>query len=121
MKRFEDQSIAVDIDSTLLIGHYNYPEAGRPNMDLINALNKFHDEGGTIVLWTLREDELLPPALKVLDEAGLKYDYINENIPKRMAKWGKDPRKIAASYYMDDKNIGMLEFMKMVEFEGIDN
>ena len=121
MKRFEGQSIAVDIDSTLLIGHYNYPEAGRPNMDLINSLNKFHDEGGTIVLWTLREDELLPPALEVLDKAGLRYDYINENIPERTAKWGKDPRKVAASYYMDDKNIGMLEFMKMVEFEGIDN
>ena len=51
---------------------------------------------------------------------GLKYDYVNENIPERTAKWGKDPRKVAASYYMDDKNIGMLEFMKMVDFKGED-
>lgn len=119
--KFRGESIAVDIDSTLLIGHYNYPEPGEPNILLINSLNKFRELGGIVVLWTLREGELLDPALKVLSEAGLKWDYVNENIPERMEKWGGDPRKIAVSYYMDDKNIGMLEFMKMVDFEGDDN
>ena len=41
MKRFEGQSIAVDIDSTLLIGHYDYPDVGTPNMQLIDCLNRF--------------------------------------------------------------------------------
>lgn len=120
MARFDGQSIAVDIDSTLLIGHYDYPKTGEPNMALIECLNRFHDEGGTIVLWTLREDELLEPALKVLNEVGLKYDYINENIPERTAKWGKDPRKVATTYIMDDRCIDMLHFMKMVDFKGED-
>jgi hypothetical protein len=121
MKRFEGQSIAVDIDSTLLIGHYDYPDVGTPNMQLIDCLNRFHDEGGVIVLNTLREGDLLPPALNLLNEAGLKYDYVNENISARIEKWGADPRKIAATYYMDDRNIDMLSFMKLVDFKGEEN
>ena len=121
MNRFKDQSIAVDIDSTLLIGHYDYPDVGAPNTMLIECLNRFHDEGGVIVLNTLREGDLLIPALDVLNEAGLKYDYVNENIPARIKKWGADPRKIATTYYMDDRNIDMLTFMKMVDFKGEEN
>lgn len=118
MKRFEGQSIAVDIDSTLLIGHYDYPDIGKPNTVLIEHLNKFHDEGGIIILNTLREgDELLPPALEALNEAGLHWDYVNENIPERCEKWNADPRKIAATYYMDDRNIDMLSFCKLVDLE----
>lgn len=123
MKRFEGKSIAVDIDSTLLIGHYDYPELGQPNLQLINSLNNFRAEGGIVVINTLREKtsplgDILTPALNFLRENGLEWDYVNENIQAQIDKWGDDPRKLSCTYYLDDRNIGMLEFMRMVDFKG---
>ena len=123
MQRFEGLSVGVDIDSTLLIGHYDYPGLGKPNTSLIESLNNFRAEGGVVVINTLREKtsplgDILTPALDFLKENGLQWDYVNENIPERIAKWNDDPRKIAVTYNIDDRNIGMLEFMRMVDFKG---
>ena len=36
-------------------------------------------------------------------EHGLEFDYINENVPENVEKWGNDSRKIFAHEYIDDK------------------
>ena len=119
MKKFEGQSIGVDFDSTLSVGSYKYPGLGLPNIPLIDALNKFREEGGLVVIVTLREytsplGDILTPALDFLRDSGLCWDYVNENIPAEVRKFNDDPRKIATTYNIDDRNIDQLYFMKMV-------
>lgn len=122
MKKFEGQSVAVDIDSTLSIGDYKYPELGEPNIPLIKSLNRFREEGGVVVINTLRETgsplgDILTPALEFLKENGLEWDYVNDNIPERIRKWNDNPRKIAATYHIDDRNIDPLSFMRMTDLQ----
>ena len=116
---FSGQSIAVDIDGTLLIGDYSYPSIGRPNTVLIDALNKFREHGGIVVIWTLREvnsplGDILTPALQFLRKNGLTWDYVNENISSEIRKFNDDPRKVACTYYIDDRNIDTLTLIKKV-------
>ena len=40
----------------------------------------------------------------VCREHGLEFDYINENVPENVEKWGNDSRKIFAHEYIDDKS-----------------
>ncbi len=121
MKKFEGQSVAVDIDSTLLIGDYKYPELGKPNFPLIESLNRFREQGGVVIINSLREDtsplgNILTQALDYLKENGLVWDYVNDNDPNRSSKWNDNPRKIAATYYIDDRQIDSLSFMRMCDF-----
>lgn len=116
---FEGESIAVDIDGTLLVGDYKYPQLGKPNTLLIDSLNKFREYGGIVVIWTLREKssplgDILTPALEFLKENGLTWDYVNENIPCEIRKYNDDPRKVATTYYIDDRNIDILTLVKKV-------
>ena len=38
------------------------------------------------------------------DVCGLEFDFVNENVPELVEKYG-DSRKIAAHYYIDDHNL----------------
>lgn len=121
MKKFEGQSVAVDIDSTLLIGDYKYPELGKPNFPLIESLNRFREQGGVVIINSLREDtsplgNILTQALGYLKENGLVWDYVNDNDPNRVARWGGvNTKKIAVDFNIDDRNIDSLSFMRMVD------
>lgn len=116
---FEGKSIAVDIDGTLFIGDYKYPNLGYLNTTLIECLNKFRELGGIVVIWSLREKtsplgDILTPALDCLKQGGLEWDYVNENIPCEVRKYNDDPRKVATTYYIDDRSIDMLSLIKLV-------
>lgn len=116
---FVGKSVAVDIDNTLFIGDYKYPGVGSPNLFLIDILNKFRDRGGIVIIYSLREvssplGDILTPALEYLKQNGLTWDYVNENIPSEVRKYNDDPRKIAATYYIDDRSIDILGFAKKV-------
>lgn len=93
--------IAVDFDGTISLA--GYPQCGIPNTRLIDELNDYQRNGAKIVLWTCRHDELLNEAVDFCRRVGLKVDYVNENVPCMIEKFG-DSRKIYADYYIDDKN-----------------
>lgn len=119
--KFEGQSVAVDIDSTLLIGDYKYPGLGKPNFPLIESLNRFREQGGVVIINSLREDtsplgNILTQALDYLKENGLTWDYVNDNDPSRCGQWQDNPRKIACTYIIDDRSIDSLSFMRMCDF-----
>ena len=116
---FKGESVAVDIDGTLFIGDYTYPSLGTPNVVLIDILNRFREHGGIVVIWSLREKtsplgDILTPALEYLKLCGLTWDYVNENIPSEVRKFNDDPRKVACTYYVDDRNIDTLSLAKKV-------
>lgn len=92
--------IAVDFDGTLVNNRYPFIE--NPNMQLI-AYIKEHRHSYTWILWTCREGQQLKNAVDYMrDEHGIVFDYINENVPWMIDKFG-DSRKIYANRYIDDK------------------
>ncbi|MDR1631460.1 MAG: hypothetical protein LBR97_00990 [Dysgonamonadaceae bacterium] len=95
--------IAVDFDGTIV--EHAYPKIGKPIPFAIEVLKKLqHEEHHLLVLWTVREDDLLEEALEYCKRSGLEFYSVNNNYPEE--NQGVEPRKINADLYIDDKNIG---------------
>lgn len=95
--------IAVDFDNTIAIT--KYPEIIEPIDMTIFTLKQAKERGATIILWTCREGKELEDAVNWCKENNVPIDYVNENIPERIEKWGNDCRKIGADVYIDDRAI----------------
>lgn len=97
----KNKIIAVDFDGTLV--EDKYPNIGHPNFKLINKLVKL-SLNNTLILWTCRTGKKLDEAVAFCRLCGIKFDYINENAPFIIKKYGnQDSRKITADIYLDDK------------------
>lgn len=67
--------------------------------------------GYIIVLNTLREkDKGLQAAIDFCKMNDIPIDYVNENLPSEIAKWGES-RKLACKYSIDDTQIGLIGFL----------
>lgn len=94
--------IAVDFDGTLVFNEY--PKLENPNVGLLLFI-KEHRDDYVWILYTARHDKDLEDALLYLLEAwDIEFDYVNENVPWLIEKFG-DTRKIVADYYIDDHNL----------------
>lgn len=92
---------AVDFDNCLsLSGHF--PDVGRPNTELFKWLIQKQSEGNIVVLWTCRCDKALQAAVDFCKANNFTPDYVNENVPEMVEKFGNDSRKIFAHIYIDD-------------------
>ena len=95
---------AVDFDGTLC--SQNWPDIGEPNERLIEFLKKAKMNGEELVLWTMREGELLEKAVLWCGlQHGLWFDAVNDNTDKQKKIWGNNPRKVYADCYIDDHNL----------------
>ena len=92
--------IAVDFDNCLCKSAY--PECGEPNIELINLVKQFKELGSIIYLNTCREREALKAAIDWCKSYDLEFDFVNENDPTMIDKFG-DCRKLGADLYIDDK------------------
>ena len=90
--------VAVDFDGTLSLDA-QYPNIGRFNTHLYEALMKLRGIGWSIVLWTCREGKELREAVEWCKMNGLEFDAINENPPEVPFK----SRKVVADMYIDDR------------------
>lgn len=90
--------IAVDYDETLNIG-------GTPNVPLIRRLQMSQRNGDIVILWTCREGKSLFEALDFLMANGFRPNFVNQNTPEMIRKFGNDCRKIFADIYIDDKAV----------------
>ena len=98
--------VAVDFDGTLV--HNKYPFIENPNLSLI-AFIKSNFDKYIWILWTCRHDEQLEYAVDYMaKEHGILFDYINANAPWLIEQYG-DCRKVSADYYIDDRNISLVE------------
>ena len=93
---------AVDFDGTLCAEAW--PEIGEPNRELINFLLGEQKQGTELILWTMREGELLQNAVDWCAEQGLVFDAVNDNLEWMKQKWNNNPRKVYADLYIDDHN-----------------
>ena len=97
--------IAVDFDGTIV--EHAYPEIGKPIPFAFDVLKKLQkEERHTLILWTVREGDLLQEAVDYCSKNGLEFYAVNKNFPEEEA--GDAPRKITADIFIDDKNIGGL-------------
>lgn len=89
--------IAVDFDGTLYAQN-------AVNLPLVARLRAAQQQGHTVILWTCREGESLREALSVLKDCGFTPNFANQNSPAVVRQLRRDPRKIFADVYIDDKS-----------------
>lgn len=94
--------IAIDFDGTLV--EDKYPEIGAPNIKLLEFIRR-NRKKYIFILNTLRKGKELYHAVQYLKMVwDIEFDYVNRNEEKLIEQYG-DSRKIAADYYIDDKNL----------------
>ena len=103
LKLMSIKIISVDFDHTLSLDG-NFPDIGRPNTRLIQYLINARTHGIKVILNTMREGEILDKAVAWCKAQGLEFDAINDNLPEMQELYGNNPRKISATWYIDDCN-----------------
>lgn len=99
-------NIAVDFDGTIV--EHEYPKIGKPVPFALDVLKKLQqEEHHTLILWTVREGNLLQEAIDYCESNGLKFYAHNKNFPGEEYKEG-DPRKLSVDLFIDDRNLGGL-------------
>ena len=99
--------IAVDFDGTIV--SHAYPNIGKPIPFAIDTLKKLQADGHQLILWSVREGELLQEAVDYCQQKGLDFYAVNASFPEeRQLATADTPRKIIADIYIDDRNLGGL-------------
>jgi len=99
--------IAVDFDGTIV--EHAYPQIGKPIPFAIDTLKRLQKEEHQIILWSVREGELLQQAVDYCKERGLEFYAVNSNFPDETAIHdGLTARKLTADLFIDDRNLGGL-------------
>ena len=94
--------IAIDFDGTILDNHF--PKIENPRMEVIEFIQR-NRKRFTWILWTCRTGDQLQKATDYMrNQFGIVFDYVNENTPDNIKKWGGDTRKVFSDYYVDDRN-----------------
>lgn len=96
--------IAVDFDGTIV--EHAYPRIGEEMLFAIATLKKLQAKGHKLLLWTIREGELLDEAVAFCREQGLEFYAVNRNYPEEAFEFGVTPRKLNADIFIDDRNVG---------------
>lgn len=91
--------LAIDFDGTVVDN--DYPEIGKLLPGAKEALQELALKF-KITFWTCRSGKSLNEMKKFLEEGGIPFDTINEEIPGYNDF--TDSRKIFAHYYIDDRN-----------------
>lgn len=109
-------TIAVDFDGTIV--EHRYPAIGKELPFAVSTLRQLQREQPDlhIILWTVREGELLRQAVEWCAERGLTFYAVNSNYPEELpvaaASASADGvpgcRKVTADVYIDDRNLGRL-------------
>lgn len=96
--------IAVDFDGTIV--EHKYPQIGKTIPFAFDTLKQLQNENHTLILWTVREGELLQEAIKFCAANGLYFFAHNANFPEEDRTTA--PRKLKADLFIDDRNFGGL-------------
>lgn len=100
-------TIAVDFDGTIVT--HEYPKIGKPIPFAIQSLIQLQKEGHLIILWSVREGQLLQDAVDYCHERGLDFYSVNSNFPEENSlQDNMTAHKLTADIFIDDRNIGGL-------------
>lgn len=98
--------IAVDFDGTIV--EHRYPDIGPERPFAIDTLKRLRDEHHRLILWTVREGQLLDDAVRFCRERGLEFYAVNSNYPEETFHHATYSRKLKADLFIDDRNLGGL-------------
>lgn len=104
--------IAVDFDGTIV--EHRYPEIGTERPMATMTLRKLQEDGHQLILWSVREGELLEEAVEWCKERGVVFYAVNANFPGEDVEDAGYSRKIVADIYIDDRNVGMLPHWSII-------
>lgn len=96
--------IAVDFDGTIV--EHKYPAIGKEIPFAIDTLKKLQEEKHLLVLWTVREGDLLNEAVEFCKSKGLEFYAVNKDYPEETELSEDFSRKLKADLFIDDRNIG---------------
>lgn len=99
-------TIAIDFDGTIVT--HRYPQIGEEIPFAIEALKMLLKEQHRLILWTVREGELLQEAVQWCKERGVEFYAINRDYPEEETAHTGFSRKIKADLFIDDRNLGGL-------------
>lgn len=96
--------IAIDFDGTIV--EHKYPQIGKPVPFAIETLLQLQKDKHVLLLWSVREGDLLQEAIDYCAEHGLHFYAHNANHPGEDRT--KAARKLNADMFIDDRNLGGL-------------
>ena len=100
-------TIAVDFDGTIV--RHRYPEIGNEIPFAIQTLKMLAKEGHQIILWSVREGDLLQEAVDWCRDRGLEFYAVNKDFPEEDVTKNKHfSRKLKVELFIDDRNVGGL-------------
>lgn len=100
-------TIAVDFDGTIV--EHRYPKIGEEIPFAVETLRMLIHDHHKIILWTVREGELLDEAIEWCRQRGIEFYAVNRDYPEETVD--NNPhftRKIKADVFIDDRNLGGL-------------
>ena len=98
--------IAVDFDGTIV--EHRYPEIGKEIPFATATLRQLIVDGHELILWTVREGELLNDAVEYCRKRGVTFFAVNRDFEEEDGSNSDFSRKIIADLFIDDRNIGGL-------------
>lgn len=96
-------TVAVDFDGTIV--ENQYPQIGRLQSGAKDTLQRLHNDGHKIIIWTCRSGDLLVEAVNFLLWHGIPFDQVNDNLRENIEQYGGNSRKVCADIYIDDRNL----------------
>ena len=99
-------TIAVDFDGTIV--EHRYPDIGREIPFAIDTLKMLTKEGHRLILWSVREGDLLNEAVEWCRERGLEFYAVNKDYPEEKPNDTNYSRKLKVGMFIDDRNVGGL-------------
>lgn len=100
-------NIAVDFDGTIV--EHKYPEIGNEIPFAIDTLKLLIKEHHRLILWSVREGDLLKDAVEWCRARGVEFWAVNRDYPEETAENNQHySRKLKVDIFIDDRNIGGL-------------
>ncbi|MFI3282502.1 MAG: hypothetical protein SNG10_03125 [Rikenellaceae bacterium] len=96
--------IAVDFDGTIV--KHRYPKIGEEIPFAIDTLKLLIEDHHRVILWTVREGELLREAVEWCRERGVEFYAVNQDFPEENGSLKGYSRKLKADLFVDDRNLG---------------
>ena len=100
-------TIAVDFDGTIV--EHRYPEIGKEIPFATDTLKMLIKDHHRVILWSVREGQLLEDAINWCKERGVEFYAVNRDYPEESTENNQYfSRKIKADVWIDDRNLGGL-------------
>ncbi len=96
--------IAVDFDGTIV--KHRYPKIGEEIPFATDTLRLLIEDQHRLILWTVREGELLEEAIAWCRERGVEFFAVNRDYPEESEEHKSFSRKLKADLFIDDRNLG---------------